>query len=156
MASDYNKPLSSPFLTKTVKVIAVALHVDAVAGSSLKLCYTLVFNLLFFSPLITETLMSYGRNTLINFGKESVGIGLSAVDLDAISINGICKPASQTSGTQYQCKQCGSPKKRGKRADIKAKLNKLGPKAVSLPSLLLAYVCSRENKIDEIRLRLTQ
>lgn len=46
--------------------------------------------------------------------------------------------------------QSACSKKRGKRADIKARLNKLGPKAVPVPSLLLAYVHSQENKMDQI------
>ncbi len=47
-------------------------------------------------------------------------------------------------------------RKRGKQAGIRLKLWRLGPKAVPLPSLLLANVWSQDNKIDEIRLRVTQ
>lgn len=90
-----------------------------------------------------------------NFGKESVVIGLSAVDLKGISGNGISWPASQTNRTKRHPKQCVHPRKRGKRAYIRAKLCKLGLKAVPLPSLHLASVCSQENKMNEKRLKLT-
>ncbi len=39
---------------------------------------------------------------------------------------------------------------------IRVKLRRLGPKALPLPSLLLANIRSQDNKMDEKRLRLIQ
>ncbi len=66
----------------------------------------------------------------------------------------IFQPPRQIIWTNRHQKRCNHPRKRGKRARIRAK--QLGRKAAPLPSLLLANVRSQENKMDEIRLRLTQ
>ena len=63
---------------------------------------------------------------------------------------------SWISWTKRHRKRCDCPRKRGKRARIRAKLTQLGPKAIPLPNLLLTNVQLQENKMDEIRLRLTQ
>lgn len=59
-------------------------------------------------------------------------------------------------GKSAGCKECQLNKNRGKRVGIRAKTTQLGPKAIILPSLLLANVQSLENNIYEIRLRLSQ
>ncbi len=61
-----------------------------------------------------------------------------------------------TISAKHHRKQAVCPRKRGKRAGIRAKLTKLAPKAIPLPSLCLANVRLQENKVDEIRLKLTQ
>ncbi len=65
---------------------------DAVASSSLKLCYILVLIYYFFT-FITEAHITYDRNTLINVGKGSAGIGLSTADLETITTHNILRPA---------------------------------------------------------------
>ena len=47
--------------------------------------------------------------------------------------------AIQTAGTGHDQKRCDHPRKRGKRENVGAKLTRLRPKAVPLPSLLLAW-----------------
>ncbi len=59
-------------------------------------------------------------------------------------------PPGQTRQTKCHCKRRGHPTKRRKRAEKRAKLTQLGPKAILLPSLLVA----KENEMDTVRLRL--
>ncbi len=77
--------------------------VDAAASShqtSLHFCFN---EKIFFSPLYLkhvlpmEACITYDRNALINIGKRSAGIGLSATDLDMITAYNIFWSPSQTS-----------------------------------------------------------
>ena len=135
--------------------MATAAHTHAAAGGSLNFSITkpkrsdpLVF--------INESGITYDGNTLVNIRRGRAMIGLSAADLETISALGISRSDNQNIWTRRHRKRCGRPRKRGKRAGIRVKLRRLGPKAVPLPSLLLANVRSQDNKMDEIRLRLTQ
>lgn len=60
--------------------------------------------------------------------------------------------AAQNPPTTKPSQACEPPKKRGKRVAITTKTTPRGPEATPPLSLLLANVCSRENKLDEIRL----
>ncbi len=92
---------------------------------------------------------------LINLEKEAQGL-YCAGDLEMITDHNVFQLPSRSSRTKRHYKQCDCPRKRGKRARIRAKLTQLAPKAIPLSRLLLANVRSQENKMDEIRLRLTQ
>ncbi len=131
------------------------MHLHAAASGSLNFSITkwkrsdpLVF--------IAENRITYDSNTLINIRKGSAVIGLSAVDLETMSSLSISRSENQNIWTKRQCKQCGWPSKRRKQAGIRVKLRRLRPKAVPLPSLLLANIRSQDNKMDEIRVKLTQ
>ncbi len=105
------------------------------------ICYLFTF--------ITEACIAHDRNTFINIGKGSVWI-------EAITAHNIFRPPSRTSWSKRYQERRDCPRKSGKRAGMRAILIQLGPKAIPLPSLLLANVQSHENKMDDIRLRLTQ
>ncbi len=68
---------------------------------------------------------------LTNIRKGQAGIGLSAGDLETITAHNIFRP-SRTSRTKHHRKRCDHPRKRGKRAGIRAKLTQVGPKATPL------------------------
>ncbi len=106
----------------------------------------------YFFTFISEAHITYGRNTLINVRKGSSDIVLSTADLETITAYSIFRSPSQTNWTKPHCKRCDCPRARGKKARIRAKPTQ----AIPLLSLLLANVQSQENKMDEIRLRLTQ
>lgn len=91
---------------KVTIVMATVADADAAAGISQKLCYIFVLICYFFA-FIAEARITYNRNTLIDFGKESVGNGLNAAGHEAISVDDI-QPASQTESHR---KQCNHPRK---------------------------------------------
>ncbi len=91
----------------------------------------------------------HNRDALIDTRKRCVGSELSAADCKTISARGICREASQISGTRRHNKRCAHQRERGKRGGIRN-----GPKEVTLPSFLLSNVRSREGGM-EMRLGLT-
>lgn len=103
-------------------------------GSFHKLLYISVLICNLFSILLLNQVLpmiahiAYDRNTLISLGRGSAGVGLSTVDLETITAHKIFQPPSQTSWTKHHQKQCDCPRKRLKRARIKAELTQFDPK----------------------------
>ncbi|GAA6075769.1 piezo-type mechanosensitive ion channel component 1-like, partial [Tachysurus ichikawai] len=74
-------------------------------------------------------------------------------DLGLLRRPGLQSPVSPDTGDQERGrrKRCARKRKRGKRAGVRARL-KTNPSRPALPSILLANVCSLDNKLDYIRL----
>lgn len=101
------------------------------------------FQSFYFLSFISELHMTYDRKTVINFRKENVELGLSALDLEVMSANSISWPAVpmsvQAGWLPKEESQCQSPRQE--------------PRLSLYPAYLWH---SQENKMDEARPMITQ
>lgn len=87
-------------------------------------------------PPSSEAGLTYDRNAVIRIRKGYVGFGLSAADHERIPPVAFAEQAARPAG-----EMSAQARKRG---NIRAKLSRLVPRAVPVPSLFLANVQSQE------------
>ncbi len=121
----------------------------------------LIILLVIFSSVIRHSfaLTSYNRHTLLDIKLRYTNTDVdTTLDLHLLPPKllrspGSSEPVNPTGSARSR--RCKRKQRRGKRSGLRAKL-KLNPHRPALPSVFLANVRSLANKIDELRLRITQ
>ncbi len=124
---------------------------DAVQVAPLRLCFYLLFYLLLLSLLthITSALITYDKVTLLDIGHRYTNLFQVTLSTNSSWPLEILQNAEENNGHRRRIK-----KHRGKRAGIRNKLRKRAH-SPPLPSILLADVQSLENKMDDLRARIS-
>ncbi len=123
---------------------------DAVQVAPLRLCFYLLFYLLLISLFthITSALITYDKGTLLDIGNRFTNLVQDTLSLNPSWPLEILRNA-ENKGHRRRIK-----KHRGKSAGIRNRLRKRAH-SPPLPSILLANVQSLENKMDDLRARIS-
>ncbi len=123
---------------------------DAVQVAPLRLCFHLLFYLLLLSPFthITSALITYDKGTLLD-----IGYRFTKLLQDTLSLNSSW-PLEILWNAENNGHRRRNKKHRGKSAGIRNRLRKRAH-SPPLPSILLANVQSLENKVDDLRARIS-
>ncbi len=123
---------------------------DAVQVAPLRLCFYLLFYLLLLSPFthITSALITYDKGTLLD-----IGYRFTNLVQDTLSPNSSW-PLEILRNTENNGHRRRNKKHSGKSAGIRNRLRKRAH-SPPLPSILLANVQSLENKMDDLRARIS-
>ncbi len=121
-------------------------------GPSLRLCFYLLFYLLLLSLFthITSALITYDKRTLLDIGHRYTNLFQDTLSTNSwITEFMVLRNAEGNNGHRRRNK-----KHRGKSAGIRNRLRKRAH-SPPLPSILLANVQSLENKMDDLRARIS-
>ncbi len=129
----------------------VLLCSDAVQVPPLRLCFYLLFYLLLLSLFthITSALITYDKRTLLDIGHRYTNLFQDTLSTNSSWPLEILRNAEGNNGHRRRNK-----KHRGKSAGIRNRLRKRAH-SPPLPSILLANVQSLENKMDDLRARIS-
>ncbi len=124
---------------------------DAVQVAPLRLCFYLLFYLLLLSLFthIKSALITYDKGTILDIGQRYTNLFQVTLSTNSSSPLEILRNAEENNGHRQRIK-----KHRGKRAGIRNRLRK-GAHSPPLPSILLTNVQSMENKMDDLRARIS-
>ncbi len=123
---------------------------DAVQVAPLRLCFYLLFYLLLLSPFthITSAVITYDKGTLLDIGYRFTNLFQDTLSLNPSWPLEILRNA-ENNGHRRRNK-----KHHGKSSGIRNRLRKRAH-SPPLPSILLANVQSLENKMDDLRARIS-
>ncbi len=124
---------------------------DAIQVAPLRLCSYLLFYLLLISIFthITSALITYDKGTLLDIGHHFTNLLQ-----DTLSPNSSWPPEILRNVDENNCHRRRNKKHSGKSAGIRNRLRKRAH-SPPLPSILLANVQSLENKLDDLRARIS-
>ncbi len=124
---------------------------DAVQVAPLRLCFLFTFYLLLLSLFthITSALITYDKGILLDIGHRYTNLFQVTLSTNSSWPLEILRNAEENNGHRRRNK-----KHRGRRAGIRNRLRKRAH-SPPLPSVLLANVQSLENKMDDLRARIS-